>query len=422
MTVLAIGAYPTDPNYDALARVISSHLDAALSVARVSRSNDTAHRWYVPLDQATALLALDPAELAAGQPSEELRDALEAAREERARRTRQRRHHEDSQAEVCASIDRDGDQVDLNSVVGHGALRSLDAERRATLARAVDRAWPPFASASGDLPIDDLVLHVGAEIDAPLPPDRWWQVLDAYIPGTGIFGIHRAALGQWLVSTRPDGITDELHARIVASTDAGELSRLLIVADVRDARIVGAARERLLSIEPDERDWLAAARYLIECGARSDIEAMLDHAGAGREHLVAVLAREGERSAQFEIIETLITQVTDGKKPEPPTWPNASYDGSFCKPFSRLAEVAPEGTKALSFGVNGLAEISDLESLTALEQLAARRIWWIDLAVEQVAAQLASARVLQRLDDSVLVAAREFLAFEERDIPRDGEV
>ena len=354
MAVLAITGHPTDPDYAALGGVISSHLEAALATARVPRILGSTHRWYVPRDQAAALLAIDPAVLAAGHPSDNLKEALKAASEERAERDRRQRRQEDAQAEVRAAIDRDGDQVDLRSVVGHGTLRLLDAKRRATLARAVDRAWPTAAFASGGPSIDDLALDVGAEITAPIAPDRWWQLLDAYVPGTELFGFRREGVGLWLAATRPNGITDELCARITACVDAGELYRLLIVADVRNASVASAACERLLRIEAEQRDWLAAARYLVEASTTIDVEALLDHAGPRRGQLVAVLASKGDTPARLNVIAELTAQVKDGEDPEPPTWPNPTYDRSFCPPFAKLAHAAPEGTKALFFAVNAL--------------------------------------------------------------------
>lgn len=321
----------------------------------MTRLLGSTHEWYVPRDQAAALLAIDPAVLAAGHPSDQLKEALEGASEERAERDRRRRRQEDAQAEVRAAIDRDGDQVDLRSVVGHGTLRLLDATRRATLARAVDRAWPTAASASGGPSIDDLALDIGAEITAPISPDRWWQLLDTYVAETGLFGLRREGIGLWLADTRPNGITDELCARITACVDAGELYRLLIVADVRDASVASAARESLLRIDAEERDWLAAAQYLVAASTTIEVEALLDHAGPSRGQLVAVLARGGDTSARLEVIEELTAKVKDGEDPEPPTWPNATYDRSFCPQLAELAHAAPEGTKALSFAVNALA-------------------------------------------------------------------
>ena len=123
-----------------------------------------------------------------------------------------------------------------------------------------------------------------------------------------------------------------------------------------------------------------------------------------------MLASKGDTPARLEVIAELTAQIKDGEDPEPPTWPNPTYDRSFCPPFAELAHAAPEGTKALSFAISALAQISDPSSLAVLEKLAGRRIWWIELAAEQAAAQQATARVLDRLDDSIFLAARAFLA------------
>lgn len=410
MGVLAISGHPTDPDYSALGGVLSSHLEAALAAVRPRRSIGSSHQWYVPRDQTAALLAIDPAVLAASHPSDELKMALEAAIEDKAERDARLRRQEDAQTELREVIDRDGDQIDLMSVIGTGALRLLDPERRATLARAVDRAWPTAALASEESWAHDLALEVGAEIRAPIAPDRWWQLLEAYVPGTGLFGFRREGVGLWLAASRPPGITDELCARISDCVDARGLYRLLIVADVRDASVAGAACERLLRIDPEQSEWVASARYLLESGSGIDIEALLMHAGPNRGPLVAALARKGDPPARLEIIEELATQVAKGEDPEPPSWPNVTYDPSFCPALAQLARAAPEGTKALSFAVNGLTQISDPSSLVVLEQLAARRVWWIELAAEQAAARLGTARVLERLDDSVFEAAQAFLA------------
>jgi hypothetical protein len=409
MAVLAITGLQTEPDYAALGNAIVMQLDSALAAVRLMPAVGSAYGWYIPYDQGAALLAVDPFVLAGGNPTDELQDALEATREQQAERARRQQRHNDSQAEVERLIDRDGDQVDLNKVVQHGALRRLDATRRAVLARAVDRTWPTAALASGDLSVDHVELDVGAEISAPIAPDRWWQLLDAYVSGDGLFAIRLQGVGLWLSSTQPHGIGDELCTRIRACAGTRELRRLLIVGDIRDMDVADAACERLLELDVDERDWLASARYLAESSTARALNRLLDHAGAVRGTLVAVLARKGDARSRLEIIDGLTTQVMNGEDPEPPMWPNAVYDSSFCAPFTKLAHAAPTKAKVLPFAINGVAQISDASSYADLERLAAqRRIWWIELEAAYTASRLATTSVLLRLDDSVVAAAQAF--------------
>ena len=249
-----------------------------------------------------------------------------------------------------------------------------------------------------------------SDLTAPIAPDRWWQLLNAYVSGDGLFAIRLEGIGLWLASTQPHGIGDELCTRVRACADTRELRRLLIVGDIRDMDVADAACERLLELDVDERDWLASARYLAESSTGTNLNRLLDHAGAVRGDLIALLARKGDAPSRLEIIDGLTTQVMNGEDPEPPMWPNAEYDSSFCGPFAELAHAAPTKAKALPFAVNGVAQISDASSYAALERLAAqRRIWWIELEAAHAASRLATTSLLLRLDDSVLAAAQAFL-------------
>jgi hypothetical protein len=409
MSVLRVNGLAPGPNYEGLATVVALHLSAALDALRPTRLPGSQWAWHLPDGQARTLLALDPDDLAAANPSPEVQHALAAAREQLDERQQRQRDPAVELAELETIIDHD--PIDLEAVAARPQLTSLGRDRLARLTQALDASWPAAALASGDAHLTDLVIYIGVEIAAAITATHWWQLLDAHLRAQGRYGLGDERITDWLASTRPAGITTELAERVVACENTEQLHRLTTICGLDETAVVSAARDRLLTLDVDGHAWTRAALRLADRVDPEDLTRLLEHAGAAREQLVAGLAKNGSVAAQKEALATLAQELGDGEDPEPPTWPAADYDASFTEPLSQIAAAADASSKVLAFAVNALSQIVDRSAVAALDLLAAEHptLWWIRLAEDHAAARLARACIINRIDARPLVAARALL-------------
>jgi hypothetical protein len=397
------GQAPT--NYEPIAAKLLANLSAVLAAARPRRSAAAPHAWTLPLDQARVLLMLDPAALAAADPSSEMLSALQEARDELAHRP-QPHTREQRRADLEALINETPPNFD--TIAGSGSFRDLDADYRRRLADAVDAAWPGDAIDAGEGWIQHSVLLVGWEAQVPISATRWRQLLRAHFHAPKGYGLGDPRVSHWLGETRPDDAVADVALLLNDASTADQLVRLCIAGGLKDQKLASAAVAKVCALDTEIDGWESAAGYIAKRVA--DPSAVLEHAGRFRDQLIVLLARDGNREARMEVLGILTEQVQHGEDPAAPQWLNPQFDESFVGPLLQLAREVEDGSKLLSFAVSSIGRINSMSSVRALSELATERsnLWWIGLEAEGVARRQATEEALRRHPEDVLMAAAAF--------------
>ena len=413
------------PDPERVASGLAHAPDRAIAAVRIRPVGDGP---WGPTVQMLALSHLDPRQLV-GDDHADLRAAIaRAVEDERQRRERADRPHR-ALIELGEAIDRCG--LDLLPEIADGVaqLRRLSDAHREILVKLVDRWWPtggfpvrPSADATTepeDLRRARVALTVGAELRAPLPADRWAQLLDGHLRADhrDEIGLGEDAVVGWLASTRPPDAEMLVAERIAGAADGEVLSHLIAISgrSGRPEALTAAAFARLAALGGDARWWSNAAALLLEDGHVEQGRALLDLplSHGVRAGLIACLARAADPHAQRAELGRLSAAIVAGEPPETPHWWGDARASAPIDAVLDLADVALiHGVDDVSnFAITLIEARVDNDALAALTDLAARhgdRYTWLHDTVERHARRLATRSLLDTLPDTLGDAAAWF--------------
>jgi hypothetical protein len=397
------------PDFDALAEVVARHPAAALSEVRVYRRFDREHAWTGASNQLRLLLRLPEDALTESQVPEGLWDAMERERYWEADEASRSRRPEQLREQVITQIDAHGVRIDPESIVGHTLLRNLDSQRRGVLENVVAHRW-----SSSDLGQDEprsmiAVAHIGAEIRAPLTPERWRELLTAHLNASRDFDLGDDRITAWLSETRPENETSALGLLVRSALDGAQIAKLLLIVGGED-EIALAAEARLRELDPTPPGWLRAAGILIaSAGADRGLGLLSCVVGPARRSLMAHLASAGDGDAQAEVLRELSAQLSAGRKIERPHWQTVCEDAAVLDALIGMAGAAAAAgdSEALRYAVGTLTRFTRTEVVRHLQELVQRHpgLWWVGSAADEVAERCATDAILARLPRSVVEAS-----------------
>lgn len=411
------------PDMERISAIFARHPDRAIASVSLTRIEG---RPWGEAAQLLPLSRLSPDDLA-GDEHVELRSAIARATEEESeRRARDEQPARDLQRLVSALEER-GLDLDLAAVEGVHQLGTLPDRSRQVLGELVTRWWPTDEKLTEAALNDESdgaerllrVVAVGAQIDAPLRPSQWEQLLIAHlgVPHWMNFDLGAHSVTAWLIKTRPADSTDALMSQIASARDGDAVSKIFAIAGRPGpaSAITAAVIARLRALEPDSWMWGNAVGLLIEAGCREEIRDLLDVplSDEARNRIARRLAAAGDQEAQARVLAALTQALSEGLPVEVPHWHDDARTVVPIEPLARLAQVALayDHQRLRSFALGLLESREDVAALAELSRLRRdhhARHPWLALSVERLARRLATQQVLARLPRDLGALARWF--------------
>jgi hypothetical protein len=416
------------PDPAIVATALAHHAEAAVAVAarQVTRVGDG------PYGPAAALLAvarLKDEHLAADELCD-LRAAIaRVAADDDVRRARGEQPAL-ARATLAAALDKHGLDLPPEALQGVGQLRLLSPEHCAQLLALVDRWWPtsgfPIVPRDAATEPDDVhrarrAVAVGAEFKAPLPFDRWVQLLDAHFSADrwhDPMDLRSNDVVGWLAHTHTPAADPVLAERMSNAPNGDILSQLIAIAGraSRSAVLTDAAYTRLATLGPETAMWLSAVGLLLEDREVAPARALLalPMSAKIRSGVISHLSRAGDPQAVGEELDALTASLAIGEIPPTPEhwWPE-TRQATPTDAAARLADAAhkQDAVELRDFAIGLLEHLPDPVAHTALADLVTRHGADQPLlrdAADRNARRLATRTILASIPDDLGAAAAWF--------------